>query len=448
MISASYLLTVLALSSNAFDVQTVPAEEAKPYLFYAQGDAQANAAVCALTGNTLVIYSRSGDAKTLALPDGVGAFDIAPLEDGGAPRLVCLRGSQVFAIPLDAASAQRIEPVPLFEIEKPVPGISARPFPHVMVVMDEGRRGIMVPVQGAEEFRGTSGELLKTYPSAQIEDADDAGVRVFASLRGLTRLSPGELAYQISGMGPIGSGLPENLTAERSEGGHHTYIYEPEFPLSRTDVTLRVGYDYHPATWDTLLKMPMVVPKGNAPLAVDEQEKKGPARRYPGTLMVDPEYSPDFNGDGYTDLLLWSSPKPGISIDSLIRTAVGNTWPVRITIHLYSPDKKRFEPAPMTSITLQIPVFWFVDVGKGHPFPLWLARDFDGDTKTDLLLPASDSSLSVWLAVDGFKAAPSDTLSFLEPLQGIVASSETDAKGRTGLVIQGQNRLFILWPKQ
>lgn len=446
MIPASYLIAALALSSSAFDVQTMPAAEAKPYLFYAQGDAQENAAVCALTGNTLVIYSRSGDAKTLALPEGVGAFDIAPLEDGGPPRLVCLRGNQVFAIPLDAASAQRIEPIPLFAIERPVPGTSARPFPHVMVVKHEGLRGIMVPVQGAEEFRGTSGELLKTYLPVQDEDAGEGGVRVFAGLRNVNRLSSGELSYQIMGMGKIGSGLPEAFTVDRPEDGHHKYIYEPEFPLSRTDVTLRVEYDYDPATWDTLLKMPTVASRGKASSEADAQDKRGPARRYPGTLMVDPEYSPDFNGDGYTDLLLWSSPKPGISIDSLIRTAVGNTWPVRITIHLYSVDKKRFEPAPMTSITLQIPVFWFVDVGKGHPFPFWLARDFDGDAKTDLLLPASDSSLSVWLAVDGFKAAPSDTLSFLEPLREIVASSETDAKGRTGLVIQGQERLFILWP--
>ncbi len=447
MIPVVCLVQVLTLSATVFDVQSIPMAEPKPQVFYCQGDAQGNAAVCDLAGNSLTVYLRSGEARTLALPDGVGAFDIAPLEEGAAPQVVCRRGKQVFAIPL-VASTQRIEPVALFETENPEPGVAVRPFPWVMVVPNDGRLGILLPVEDAHEFRSISGEVLARYPNATPENPSEADMRVYTLARNMTPLVSGELAFLVVDVERSGTGLPDEFTLADSDSGHHEATFRHEFPLSSTDSSLRVEYGYHRETWDTLITMPLVAPKAIALKKNEPPAKKSPARRYPGTLMVDGEYAPDFNGDGYTDLLLWSAPKPGLSIDSLIRTAIGNTWPVRLTVHLYSADKKRFDPAPIATIAMQVPVFWFVDLGKGHPFPLWLVRDFDGDGKTDLLLSSKDSELSVWLARDGFGAAPSETMTFLEPLEQIIASSDVDLKGRTGLVIQGQSRLHLLWPKE
>ncbi|MFA6243846.1 MAG: hypothetical protein WC655_23085 [Candidatus Hydrogenedentales bacterium] len=448
MIPVVCLVQVLTLSATVFDVQSMPMAEPKPQIFYSQGDAHGNAAVCALAGSSLTVYFRSGEARTLALPDGVGAFDIASLEEGAAPQIVCRIGKQVFAIPL-AATGQRIAPVTLFETENPEPGAAVQAFPRTMVISKDGRRGLVLPFEDAQEFRGLSGELLARYPNAAPENPSVEDMRVYSLAGKMAPLVPGGLAFIVGDDEMIGTGLPDEFTLAESASGHHEATFRREFPLSSTDSSLRVEYGYHAETWDTLITMPLVAPKANASKKNEPPAKKSPARRYPGTIMVDREYAPDFNGDGYTDLLLWSAPKPGLSIDSLIRTAIGNTWPIRLTIHLYSPDKKRFDPAPVTTIAMQVPVFWFVDLGrKRHPFPLWLVRDFDGDGKTDLLLPSKDSELSVWLARDGFGAAPSETMTFLEPLEQIIASSDVDLKGRTGLVIQGQSRLHILWPKE
>ena len=440
------LVQMLTLSTTVFDVQSIPMTEPKPQIFYSQGDGQGNAAVCALAGSSLTVYFRTGEGRTLALPDGVGAFDIASLEEGVAPQIVCRRGKQIFAIPL-AASTQRIEPVALFETENPEPGAAVLPFPRTMVISKDGRRGLVLPFEDAQEFRSLSGELLARYPNATPENPSEEDTRVYSLTGRMTPLVPGGLAFIVGDDEMIGTGLPDELTLAEPTSGHHEASFRREFPLSSTDSSLRVEYSYHTETWDTLVSMPLVAPKASLPKKGEAPEKKGPARRYPGTIMVDREYAADFNGDGYTDLLLWSAPKPGLSIDSLIRTAIGNTWPVRLTIHLYSADKKRFDPAPVATIAMQVPVFWFVDLGKGHPFPLWLVRDFDGDGKNDLLLPSKDSELSVWLARDGFASTPSDKMTFLEPLERIIASSDVDLKGRTGLVIQGQSRLHILWPK-
>jgi hypothetical protein len=171
--------------------------------------------------------------------------------------------------------------------------------------------------------------------------------------------------------------------------------------------------------------------------------EEGPMRSYPGRLGV-LEDSPDFNGDGFADLLLWNTPMPGTSVESLVRTLLGRTWPVRLTVHLFSVEKQRFEPSVAASLSVKAPVPWFLDEEGPVRHPVF--RDFNGDGNSDLAFCTDENTFSVWLYQDGFKSAPDETHVFDEPITRVELTADLDESGRHAIVLRSEHHRHALLP--
>jgi len=189
---------------------------------------------------------------------------------------------------------------------------------------------------------------------------------------------------------------------------------------------------------------------GDAGIHERSEAKIGPIRRYPGALFKREDdgwlskaytYNPDFNGDGYFDLVLWDAPRPGVSIDSLVRTVMGRSWPVRVAIHLYVPDKARYDPKPAGMISAKVPINFFLN---RNPVANIAMVDVDGDGLTDLGFSTEPNNYHLWLAADGFARDPDWTHTFGEPIKRVEFSADLSGNGRTSILLRGEKNLYLL----
>jgi hypothetical protein len=174
------------------------------------------------------------------------------------------------------------------------------------------------------------------------------------------------------------------------------------------------------------------------------QVKVGPERRYPGRLILPDADLPDFNGDGYVDLLLWSTPEPGTSLDALTKVVAVATWPLRITAHLFSPDKGRYEPKVAGHTFCRLPVPWFLTFESGTPLRNCVLADFDGDGRTDCAWSTTPDSFSIWLYKDGLRAKPDFHSAFPEAISRVEFQADLDGQGRTAVGLRGSSNLYLI----
>lgn len=219
----------------------------------------------------------------------------------------------------------------------------------------------------------------------------------------------------------------------------------PWFPL-RTDGARSRRVIYALAPPDSRNTIIRIQEFEQEPASIAERNARlGPERWYPGALVLPGDGLPDFNKDGYTDLVLWRSPEPGTSVDSLTRILMQGIWPVDLTTHLFSVEKRRYEPVPSARVKCNAPVLWFLTSGSGVPLRHCVLRDFDGDGRTDLGCSTAPGIYSVWLyGKRGFGADPDHTQVVAGPLVAIDFCGDLETRGRTSLALRTEKALYVL----
>lgn len=455
---------VLAMGCAAlgalFQIQSVPWTSGKSTCFPADTELDGRADVFVLEDYRLRVYGAlEREPKIdLTLPTGSGPLDIADIDHNGVPDLVTVCGGQVLAIPLHGDEAA--QPRVLFTLESEFSHTSPRPFPSVLVVDRDLAPRIALPRTGALEIRDLQGELKESYPIDVASHGPLSIGRPFSYWSGQhAQLGPPDLLeFRVSSLvsyNPLqpAQGMPAELELPSARLGTPRQLRESEqippdqWPWFTVGVSGETAYRALYAAAEAREATAIIRIRSVAPGGLDAEEgavEIGPARNFPGNLIVKENSLPDFDGDGYVDLMLWKPLQPGLTADGVARAVTDRSWPIRITTHLFMPDKGRYSPRPSGHFTIDVPLAWWFSPSPRGPLKEIILRDFNGDGLTDFGCFTRDDTLAVWTSDAGsFSEAPNYTHTFEEPMDGVVLEADLDGLGGTTIAVACTSALHI-----
>ena len=453
------------MAAGVFELKSFPLETAESESFFAPL-AKGQPAALFVTGKmNLRIYSPLHDnCWIIELPESVPVLDVADLDGDERTEILLIQGERILAqtITLEP-NEDTLPPRELFSLVTPYTREEACvPKLQQLAVDWHGRTVLAIPTEDTIELRTADGTVIDRIKVEQSDPSREAGLPFSAwHLYPQQAAPPGSIEWQVtrvlrSEIKPHEGDKPTRETPavriRRAPASQMTLISE-QGPESWPWFSLKTSGEardraYHapspPDYRDTLVvirpEKVLAAPWGS------EAEQMPPSRRYPGLPLLPEAVPPDFNHDGYSDLLLWSSPEAGVTIDSLMKIAARQLWPVRVAAHLYSVEKGRFEAVPDGVMECRIPVLWLLAMEDGFPFRHVVLEDLNGDGCTDCAWSTSESDFEVWLYEDtGFGKQPSYRHRFPEPIQEVSADGPVVDGAPSGIVLKGEKNGYWLY---
>jgi hypothetical protein len=458
---------ILVLAATVFEVRALPVQAPPGTAFFAHADRDSIAELMVIEDNRVLIYSSEHTrVRSVRLEPGTSVFDIADLDGDGRNEVIAVNGERVcrYPIPEEGESGEREL---LFEQHTLLTARAPYPAPSVMVVRHQGETVLALPVADALELRRLDGSLAVSLPA----DASGRRSGVFGDQFTVQPVWPpvaaagNGLEFEVQRSSEMAVNLPEALARRDGQRAGELLSrkipasqlpllseHEPErwpwFPV-RTDGSPEERVLYAPAPpgrRDTMIRMQ--IPESGANPWSDDAIRLLPARLYPGLLIPPGDTLPDFNDDGHTDLVLWRAPDPGTTVNSLLRTLTRRNWPVYATVHLYLPDKQRYDPRTAMVISAEVPVFWFLNQEDGAPFRNRVLRDFNGNGTTDIGWSTSENSFSAWLVQENKTGETPDFHHvFAEQRVQLLLTGDLAGKQSTSLVLRGEKALYWLYAR-
>jgi len=454
------LLFGLVAHASLLQVQTVPWTPGSSSCFPADLNMDGSAEVFVLEMNRLRVFGKR-DSEALVditLPTGTSAIDIADIDYDGTAEIVAIQQQAIVAIALQGKESGKVRP--LFTQENQYSHATGQPFPCVLVVDRDGAPMCALPQNGMLEVRSLTGELMESYPVGVRTPNHLSINRPFSYwVNQHAQAGPSQgLEFRISSVvsfRPLQTGeqSPIDIESPTSRLGtprqqRDTADLAPEewpwFAVGASPTTqFRALYGAGQSNSATTTICIRSAPSDGTP----GDTKVGPPRHYPGSIILRENRAPDFNGDGYTDILLWKSRQPGLTASSLSRAATSSTWPLTITAHMFVPEKQRYAPVPSGNLVIDVPVAWWLLASPSGPLRDVFLQDFNGDGVTDFGCFTSDRTLSIWVASEGeFGSLPAFQHKFPTPMTGILLEADLDGQGSTTLAIETSDALHLLRP--
>lgn len=455
----AYALTIFlgAVPFTEFETRVIPIGEPQARVVIAPVEEGRPAGLFVLSGNTLTLHRLEDDARPMVrnLPEGVSAFDLADITGDGRSEILAVKGSEILS--MDAAGDADSPVEVLFECDTLFARGPSLPFPHVLAVAHHGERLLALPRESSLDLRRPDGTRVDAYPVSetsrgygsafiaraldppQAGKADALEIRV-DNVREFRADMPEGMGQPAPGYGAR-HGTPRRLR----DAGALDYEQWPWFPLrSEPEAGSRVlfalgGRDFT----DTRIRI-------RTPQAVSDDNRGaggfrvGPERRYRGSIIAPAGELPDFDGDGFTDIVLWNTPRFGTTVDSIAQTMVRGTWSLQLHIHLFSPEKNRYEPAPATVIRRSVPVRWFLAMEGGAPLRHSVFADFDGDGKTDIGFSDAANRFLIWLERGRTTGEPDYSQTFPAEIASVEGVVELDDTGRAALLLRSEGAIFVV----
>lgn len=459
------LLSLLLARTDLFDVQSYPYEHPHAVCFVADMGGDREAELFVLDGQRLTLYENglAEDPKVLDLPVGTSAVDVADITGDGLSDVVALQGEQVVRYSLEKGTWTL--PAALFRLETIFSHGIHRPFLHVLVLKRAGTPLLGLPREDSFELRSADGRLLESYPIGMDAPHHVAYGHPFncVSVDPPQTGPPDALEFRVTRVLAFKPSLPSDLLpvemqnpayrratprqAREAEGLEAESW--PWFPLRKSgEESAKVLYALSGSGGDdSIVRIQQPAGEGTKNSS-NGKLQTGPTRRYPGTLIITAEDLPDFNADGYVDLLLWKAKEPTPTVESLSKALMGETWPVSFSTHLYVPDNGRYASETASRITLNIPLGWLLGMGMEGPLRLTALRDFNGDGATDFGCLSAPNVYSAWCCgPKGFGAEPAFEYRFPETLQDLSLRADLSGQGKTSLVLRGEKHFYFLKTK-
>jgi hypothetical protein len=404
-------------------VNTIPCESAgaRPLLLQADGDAGPEWGILNGLELTVAEVSPGLPSKKYLLPPATALFDLRDTDRDGRAELAVVRAGRLEYWP-DATLAVQADPA--FVIEDA--GLAAisygAPKPYKLFVEDRGEDFVSVPLGAEPPMWTLEGMRVDTGPRSE------AGPAVLSQINAW-RSAPSPVAgaasqelhisqvFDISRAAPAAAPRRAGTRLARDAGDAPPEEW-PWFPLGNG---ARVLYALAPPDYlDTLIRV-QTNDTAEGPASAST------ARRFPGILIAPSGEGSDFDRDGYHDLLLWRAPRPGASLDSLVRAAQDGVWDVVLTVHLFNPATGRFAARPIEWIHTKAPVEFVLQGGVRGPFAFLRLGDLDGDGGADLVCTGAGQEISAWKFTGGPAARPWVSARFPELIEEIVLAARVPA---------------------
>lgn len=445
-------------AAEGFLARRFPVNTPQATLFFADVDGDGSGDFCVLDGDDLRVYPFREEAETiyLRLERGTTAFDVADVDADGVNELITVSGDRILRYEFDGGAAPR----ELFRLDTRLGRASMPAYPHVLAAPYEGRVVLALPRENAIELRSADGELVGSYPltAASPLDATQPSPFEVVPIEPPQAGRAGALEFRVSSLVEHGAQLPEPLRPRAEEArayriGTPLQTREaaekdpslwPWFPLSSDGRGEdRVLYALAPPDYrDTLIRLRRRT-RPDAP-GLRDAYTISPGRLYPGLLIPPRTGLPDFNGDGFTDLLCWNAPLPGMSVDSLARALHGRLWPLSVTVHLYDPKQGLYAGRPDAHIQTRLPLGWLLEPLQGAPVRYALVADVNGDGMTDLGMGLDRFEYGLWLFRDGFAPTPNVSHRFREPIEAVDQWADLNGDGRYTLIVRTRRAFYAL----
>ncbi len=460
----SYLIALAAAVGAPIEIQELPWRAGQSTVFVADFDLDQRGEVAVLTGNRLEVYERNRrePVYSLSIPEGTAVMDVLDANQDGTVDIIAVSGADLLRIPVTPEGEDGAAVV-CFSRENQYSDYTGIPFPGVLVVMREKTPLVALPCEEALELRTLEGKLVDSYPigmAAPRRLSLGQPFSVWANAHAQLA-APGALEFRVSSVSTYKPLLPDHslpirvaapsgrLGTARQQREAATLDADrwPWFTVNTSDTrTVRALYARSDAPGGETLVRVRHVPTDSA-TGNNISDDTGPIRHYPGLLLRHPDVLPDFDGDGFNDLLLWKSKRIAPTVDGLARALAKGTWPIWIIAHRYAPEKKRFSEVAHAQIEVALPLGWYLNSGGSNPFRTVLLNDMDGDKQSDFGCLVDEHTLAIWRSnPEGMQSEPGFQYRFPEAILGVEFEADLEGQGRKTVVLRSKNHLYLLRP--
>lgn len=444
---AAFLLCWIAAAETLVKPQSIRLENDQAYVFSVPLTVETAPRLFVLDGYLLRIYDDSETYSSLdiQLPGAASAVDIYDLDADGTFDVIVVAGTKVLfraIAPSQAGSAWEtiVERTSLYS------DTAALPFPQVLAVENEGGPAIALPQLSGFEVWSLDGELRERIGYGQEQDAstvpalpfdveavhtDYAGLGNAMVHRVVSQREPGPVDATYDGDYSRGAG---SVLSDVSDLPSDRW---PRFPLRPGSDDVEVLHAPVPPRFeDTYVRLRTRGPGEGRPGV-------GPPRRYPGRVLTGGHHLPDFNGDGFVDLVAWKAAVPGASFNTLMGAVRDGTWPVTVSVHLYNPKSRLFEAEPFVLIRTELPMEWCETDAVSGPIRNLLFEDINDDGFIDVGFSTNRDEYSVWNYTPGFNTTPDYVVKADGEIVSIVRGVEFGSERPEKLLLRGPDALYI-----
>lgn len=455
-------MSVLALFlcvGVSWDLSSIPLQNREAVSFLAPVSSRSTVALFVLDNNNLVVQTlRPLETNKIELEKGTSAVDVYDLDGDGVNDVLAVCGDRIMRYTIPSAE-KSVSSETLFTAPSTwsVPCFQAKPVP--LVISLQGEKFVGLPTENAFQVYRFDGACAFSFPRKTEEQHESPFGQAFSlDLRGFS--TPNSIALRVYCTREYSYDLPDSLERsdeisplyKRISSTQHATLENtdykgwPWFRLqTKRDASSRAFYRLiSPGFRETevviddaaAMRTPMLSP----------HQARWSSFKYPGRIFPMGDTVPDFNGDGYADVLFLSSPDPFTPTDFLGRFLVDGCWPLRVSVHLFLPEKKRFSPIPASVISLEVPLVRFLMSQSEGYLKHVLFRDFDGDGHTDCGWAVRDDEYQIWLwkAGGGFSEKPDYVARFVENISRIEHCVDMTYDGCFSVVFRTDSSLYVL----
>ena len=128
----------------------------------------------------------------------------------------------------------------------------------------------------------------------------------------------------------------------------------------------------------------------------------------------------------------------------MLGIATRTTWPLRLAVHRYQPDRGLYEARPIGRIKLDIPTHWFLSLNRTSPLRNLVMADLDGDGLDDLGFNHDENYFEIYTAKSNFSKKGSYRFRLPKTKLKLEAVARAH-NGRPGAVIlRGHSTLYLI----
>ncbi len=451
MVSLLYSTIVLLAAPEPLSVQQYSAQSQNAALYVLPAAHAVAPHIVILDDTTLTVYpaNTSRPLFTHTIPADTLMFDLVDTNDDFEPELFTLSPD---ALHHHSGGAQE-SITQLFPIEPPLPWKVEQPFLHSLIVSYLDAYHAAIPYLDTITLKDFKGEVVTTFPKVLSTTETLFSLPIHPNQVGHS----GAFEFRVDTMLTTPIEVPQAL---RSTMVHDSYeplsprkLREsetlelelwPQFPLRVASEGIpAVLYASHaPEHVNTVIRLKQQVLRSTPNTA--EPYRFSSKRIYPGTMAIAESGLPDFNQDGYHDLVLWNIPLPGHSTSALLNSLQRQNWPLNITIHLFDPEKGLYEARPKARIKTHIALQYLFTRQSHSPLHNLSFADMNQDGASDLVFSPTPEELEVWCYQDGFNATPEYRSHFENPVSLIAVPKQEMLNQAHSILLRDKTSIYRL----